>query len=820
MSHLLEGLNESQVKAVTAPDGAVIVLAGPGSGKTRVLTHRIAWLIQEARVAPWRIMAVTFTNKAAKEMRERTENILGSDLRGLLVGTFHSTCARILRREVGDNLPHYTRDFVIFDSDDQKAAVKQAMEDLNIDSKKFNPNNMKNGISKAKNALIRPEEYQANNYIGEMIGRIYRRYQEVLIANNAMDFDDLLMNTVILFDEAPQVVQRYQEQYQHVLIDEFQDTNLTQYGIISRLVGKNNLFAVGDADQSIYRWRGADIRNMQRFYGDYPNATEIKLEQNYRSTQIILDVAQGVIQNNPNRVEKSLFTDRKGGEKVSLRESYNDLEEASTVVDTIRSLQLEGYNPGDCAVMYRTNAQSRTIEEAFIREGIPYRLVGATRFYGRREIKDVVAYMRLVHNPADEFSFSRVINVPKRGIGAKTISKLKEWGQEWGWQPGEAVMEMANRPDLQHPFTMRAFKPLSDFGRNLSKWITQKDDLAIVELLDQILEDSNYRDYLIDGTDEGDERWANVNEFRNLATLAGDVKLSEFLEEVALVSEVDNLEEETRAATLLTLHAAKGLEFPVVFLVGLEDGILPHSRSFEAEDYEEMAEERRLFYVGVTRAKDRLYMSYAFQRMNWGRLEVQTPSRFLNEVPDHLVVGGASAGTRRTTSKKSASSWSWNDSSNVGSSSSWNSDPKPKRKSYGDDPFGGVTSKPLPSRKSQKAKQRGNVKRPAYRQETDRFTPKKKVKTSIPDASRIEAKRNTTQRPAAKPDRPSRPERPKVEKTEAEFSTGDRVMHPKFGQGIVMDSKLTGADEEVTIAFTTAGVKRLVASFAKLEKIE
>ncbi|MFT5193914.1 MAG: DNA helicase-2/ATP-dependent DNA helicase PcrA [Candidatus Promineifilaceae bacterium] len=818
MSQLLDGLNESQKLAVAAPDGPVLVLAGPGSGKTRVLTHRVAWLVQEAGVAPWRIMAVTFTNKAAREMRERTEKILGSNLRGLSVGTFHSTCARILRREVGESLPHYTRDFVIFDTDDQKAAIKQAMADLNIDEKKFNPNNMRNGVSQAKNALIRPEDYQANNYMGEMIGRIYRRYQDVLITNNAMDFDDLLMNTVILFDQAPTVVKRYQEQYQHVLIDEFQDTNLTQYGIISRLVGENNLFAVGDADQSIYRWRGADVRNMQRFYQDYPDALEIKLEQNYRSTQVILDVAQGVIQNNPDRVDKALFTERKGGEQVHLKENYNDLEEASQVTHTIKNLMLEGYNPGDCAVMYRTNAQSRSLEEAFIREGMPYRLVGATRFYNRREIKDIVAYLRLIHNPADEFSFARIVNTPKRGVGGKTISSLKAWGQDWGWQPGEAVMEMAKQPDMQHPFTMRAYKPLSDFGRHLNKWNEQKDAVPIAELLDQVLEAVGYKAYLDDGTDEGEERWANVIEFRNVATLAGDIKLNEFLEEVALVSEVDNLDEETKAATLLTLHAAKGLEFPVVFLVGLEERILPHSRSIESDDREEMSEERRLFYVGVTRAKDRLYLSYAFQRMNWGRLEAQSPSRFLKEIPEHLIIGGRSGRSGRSEVKKKASSWSWDKGDSGGHGN------RPKTKSFGDDPFGGSSSKPLPKRSSGRPGAAGgsSQKRPVYGQDTDRNAPKKKVRTSIPDASQIEARRAKNKEPFNT--RPTESEmaqstRPPASKNEVEFKTGDRVMHAKFGQGIVMSSKLTGADEEVTIIFTEGGAKKLVASMAKLEKI-
>jgi len=549
MSDLLTGLNEGQHTAVTAPDGPVIVLAGPGSGKTRVLTHRIAYLIQERNISPWRIMAVTFTNKAAKEMKERIGRILGEEsLRGLTVGTFHATCARILRREVAASLPGYTRDFVIFDADDQKAAVKQAMLDLNIDSKRYNPNNVRAGISKAKNALILPQDYQSTNFIGEIIGRVYRRYQEILLANNAMDFDDLLMNTVVMFDQAPEVAQKYQQQYQHLLIDEFQDPNLTQYGIVSRLVGDNNLFIVGDADQSIYKWRGADIRNMLRFRQDFPGATEILLEQNYRSTQLILDAAKGVIKHNQNRTHKELFTERLGGEKIMLTEAYNDLEEADKVVNRTRDLMLDGYNPGDIAIMYRTNAQSRAIEDGFVRAGIPYKLVGATRFYNRREIKDLIAYLRLVHNPADEFSLSRVINVPKRSIGAKTAETLRNWATQNGWQPAEALLELATNKELQHPFTPRAYKALAMFGRLLQNWIDIKENVTVGDLLDSILEQIDFKSYLDDGTDEGQDRWANVIEFRNVAIVAGDMSLSDFLEQVALVAEVDNLEEGTEAA--------------------------------------------------------------------------------------------------------------------------------------------------------------------------------------------------------------------------------------------------------------------------------
>lgn len=786
---ILAGLNEQQYAAVTAPDGPVIILAGPGSGKTRVLTNRIAYLIQHENVAPWRIMAVTFTNKAAKEMRERIEAILGEDLHGLSVGTFHATCARILRREA-ENLAGYTRDFVIFDTDDQKAAVKQAMADLNIDDKRFNPAKIRNGISAAKNMLIGPLDYQATDYIGEIIGRVYRRYQEILVTNNAMDFDDLLMNTAFLFQQAPLVTARYREQYQHVLIDEFQDTNLTQYSLIRRLVGDDgNIFIVGDSDQSIYKWRGADIRNLQRFRQDYPHAVEILLEQNYRSTQIILDAAKEVIKQNQNRTHKELFTKRQGGNLVIIEEAYSDLDEASKVLDEIeRLLNRDGYKGGDIAIMYRTNAQSRVLEEAFIRKGMPYQLVGATRFYGRREIKDVIAYLRVLHNPADEFSLARIINVPKRSIGGKTWETLREWASNQGLQPAEALIELATRPGIRHPFSGRQYSSLYEFGQQLYNWQGLSQHLTVAQLLDKILEEIDYKGYLDDGTEQGLERWGNVIEFRNVALLADDLSLAEFLEEVSLVSEVDNLEEGEKAPTLLTLHAAKGLEFPVVFLVGLEDGILPHSRSISSDDREEMAEERRLFYVGITRAKDRVYMYHAFQRMNWGRQETAVPSRFLNDIPLELVKGG-SAGHRRAQTKQRMSSWHWD----------------------ADDDDDGDTN----ARGYQRGGGRNRHSTGRSFDDEDAFRPKtRRTTTSVPGYSRI-----NQNLPTPNSERFEYEEaRPSVA-GELQFKTGDKVSHAKFGSGIVVESRSTGADEEVTVAFTDHGIKRLAASIARLEKV-
>ncbi len=775
MTFYLEGLNEAQITAVTAGEGPILVLAGPGSGKTRVLTHRIVHLIREMNVPPWQIMAVTFTNKAAREMNHRIEELLDGRPRGLTMGTFHATCARILRQE-SDNLQGYAREFVIFDTADQQQVVKQALKDLNLDDKKFPVNKMLNGISNAKNELITAEMYAAGNYIAEVTKRVYGRYQQVLQANNGMDFDDLLMNTVLLFDQQPDVLQKYQERYQHILVDEFQDTNTAQYGLLQRLAAaKRNIFAVGDSDQSIYKWRGADYRNINRFRETYPDAQVILLEQNYRSTQIILDVAKAVIKQNKNRVHKELFTTRKGGEKITVREVYDEREEADVILSQIQNLRLQGYSPGDMAVMYRTNAQSRVLEEAFIRANMPYKLVGATQFYKRREVKDIIAYLRLVHNPLDSVSFARVINTPSRGIGNKTQQDLQQWAFYNSMSPSEAVVRLATDNDLQHGFNGRAFNALSNFGNMLNAWLTVRDSATVGDLLDLILEQTAYRDYIENGAkdvDEARDRWANVMELRGVALMGSELTLSEFLEQVALVSETDDLEDDPKATTLLTLHAAKGLEFPVVFLTGLEDGVLPHSRSME--DSESMAEERRLFYVGITRAKDILVITHAFRRTFFGQTEVAIPSRFLQEIPQELAEGG-SAKQRRESTYQQASSWSW---------SSGNRKPAQRSSS-----------------------------RPASRA---------KRKSYSWDSGSSAGKRPSTAKPQPTPSHLPKPryEEDDLEPSgpqKAKYQTGQKVRHKKFGEGTVIESKLTGNDEEVSVAFADVGVKRLAASFANLE---
>ncbi|MBK9053112.1 MAG: UvrD-helicase domain-containing protein [Chloroflexi bacterium] len=580
----------------------------------------------------------------------------------------------------------------------------------------------------------------------------------------------LLMNVVLLWDERPDILHKYQQQYQYVLVDEFQDTNTTQYALLQRLAAAHqNIFVVGDADQSIYKWRGADIRNIQRFREQYPTAQMILLEQNYRSTQLILDAAKAVIRQDKTRIDKDLFTERSGGAKIQISEAYNDTEEAEMVVGTIQEMLLRGYAPGDFAVMYRTNAQSRALEEAFLRRNLPYRLVGALRFYGRKEVKDVIAYLRLVNNLADSISFARIINVPTRGIGDKTQQELRLWGEKQGWQPGEALIHLATERDIQHPFNGRSLNALLPFAHKLAEWAALREQISVGELLDKMLSDVNYRGYIDDDTDEGRDRWANVNELRNVAAADPSLSLTQFLEQVALVADVDNLEESTSTPTMLTLHAAKGLEFPIVFITGLEEGILPHSRSIEDGDLDE---ERRLFYVGITRAKDRLYLYYAFRRSSFGESEANNPSRFLNDIPDELTNGGNSS-LRRKQTVANATTWNWTSNTQ----SAYGSRPTTTPKSYNWAESAGRT----------------NSQRPAANR------PQSTASSQPPAANRPRPLPTPHDDDYDEPERPSR--------AIARFKSGQKVRHAKFGEGMVIESKLTGSDEEVSVAFPVRGSK-------------
>jgi DNA helicase-2/ATP-dependent DNA helicase PcrA len=641
----LADLNSAQREAVEAVEGPVLVLAGPGSGKTRVLTYRVAYLVREYRVPPWQIMAVTFTNKAAREMKERLYRLLGEQFRRLTIGTFHAICARILRREA--ETVGISPQYVIYDGSDQVSLARQAIRDLNLDEKLYRPRAMLHRISSAKNELILPDELQARTYRDEVAKRVYERYQALLAQNNALDFDDLLVKAVHLFRENTEARAQYQRRYPFVLVDEWQDTNMAQYELVKLLAGERaNLFVVGDEDQSIYRFRGADYRNVARFREDYPEAQVILLERNYRSTQTILDVANAVISRNLHRHPKRLFTEKDGGPRIRLVEAYDEQEEGDIIVSEI--LRLVGRDDaqlGDCAIMYRTNAQSRPIEDAFVRRGLPYRLVGATRFYERQEIKDVLAYLRLLHNPYDGIGLSRIINLPPRGIGAKTYGRLVQWADQMG-VPVFAALQMLKEADteettIEFPFRTRGSRVLNEFTQLIEELSRATQELNLLELLDLVLERSGYAHHVRDGSEEGQARWENILELRTVARdyagLPVETALTTFLEEVALVSDVDNLDEQIDAPILLTLHAAKGLEFPVVFVAGMEEGLFPHSRSMD--DPEQMEEERRLCYVGVTRAKERLYLLYTFSRTLYGETEVREPSRFLADVPPQLVEG-------------------------------------------------------------------------------------------------------------------------------------------------------------------------------------
>jgi DNA helicase-2/ATP-dependent DNA helicase PcrA len=641
----LDKLNPQQRSAVTAPDGPILVIAGPGSGKTRVLTQRIAYLIANQGVRPWQILAVTFTNKAAKEMAERLKKTLPDQAtEGIMLGTFHSICARILRRE-SDHLP-VESNFVIFDSDDQERIVKAILREFNLNEKLYRPASIHAAISRAKNELVGGEDYPTSTYRDEVIKRVYIEYQKRLTSMNAVDFDDILVYTARLLEDVPSVRQKYAERFRHVLVDEFQDTNVAQYALVKQLASHHrNIFCVGDPDQSIYAWRGADYRNVHRFEQDFPGAMTVLLEQNYRSHQNILDAATGVIDRASNRKKKKLFSERGTGEHIFFYEARDDYGEASFVVDTIAQLVAGGqFEPGDCAVMYRTNSMSRLVEEAFLQARLPYKLVGAQRFYGRREVKDMIAFLRLVHNPADEASLDRIINVPPRGIGEKTLTTLHMIARQNGISPAGVLLDLARGADspFYKSFTGRAALPLADFGGMFANWRALAATRTIPELFDRIVQDINYKAYVKeDDSEESNDRWENVLELRRLAEEYTTRTMDEFLENIALVADQDTITD-ANAPTLLTLHAAKGLEFGAVFIVGLDDGIIPHSRSFDQP--EQMEEERRLFYVGITRAKDKLYLLRAIQRGGRGMSEETYPSRFMDDIPEALLVGKTRTG--------------------------------------------------------------------------------------------------------------------------------------------------------------------------------
>jgi DNA helicase-2/ATP-dependent DNA helicase PcrA len=737
MIDILAGLNPAQREAVQAVEGPLLILAGPGSGKTRVIAHRIAYLIAQERVHPRRILAVTFTNKAAREMRDRIFALVGPDVaRDITLGTFHAVCSRILRVD-GERIG-VPRTFAIYDDGDQLAVARQVFQELGLDPRRTAPRAVLSAISRAKSELATPEAYAhlVRDYFQEVVSRVYKRYQEMLVDNSALDFDDLLMQTVHLFREATDVLDKYAQRYLHIHIDEFQDTNVAQYVLARQLAGGHgNICVVGDPDQSIYTWRAADLRNILNFERDFPSARVVYLEQNYRSTQNILDSASHVISINRQRKEKSLWTENERGLPIVVHEAYNEEEEAAFVADEVEALmKADSLTPRAFAVMYRTNAQSRPFEETFVRRNIPYRLVGGTRFYERREIKDLLAYLRLVHNPFDSVCLLRVINVPPRGIGQRTVQELNRWSREQGLPPYAALQLLAEaegpkEAEPPHPFQKRTAAALLAFLTLLNELIAGAHQQSLPELLEAILARIDYRRFLLEsagGSVEGEERWENVQELRAVATqydeLAPAEALARFLEDAALITDVDEYDEKADAATLITLHAAKGLEFPVVFIVGTEEGLLPHMRSYD--DPNQMEEERRLCYVGMTRAQRHLYLVRAFRRSLGGH---NPPSRFLADIPPHLV------------------------------------------------------------------------------------TARERPVANVHFRSRLSAHPEAVEgnEPAEGP----------ALAADA-FRAGDRVRHAKFGEGIVVSCQEASGDLLVTVAFKgDAGLKRLLASFAALERV-
>ena len=730
MMDILAELNPPQREAAEAINGPVLILAGPGSGKTRVITHRIAYLIKVCGVSPRRIMAVTFTNKAARAMEARLHQLVSSSVGDLTIGTFHANCARILRwdgKAIGVN-----SGFVIYDDDDQISLIKRSLQGVGLDPKQYVPRAIQSAISAAKSRLMTPADYlqHSRSYFDEVVQRVYERYQQLLTESNALDFDDLLMKAVQLFQQNPPLLSRYQSRYLHLQVDEFQDTNLVQYELVKQLAGKyRNICVVGDPDQSIYSWRSADLRNILNFEKDYPEAKVVLLEQNYRSTKMILEAASHIISANRQRKPKELWTENESGVPITVVETYTEQEEAQFVVNEVEQLASGGeFQLSDCAIMYRTNAQSRVLEEAFIRYGVPYKLVAGTRFYERREVKDIIAYLRLIQNPSDSVSLLRIVNVPLRGIGQRSLSELSQWAGSMGIPEYKALQTLVEPKESkttghQPPFSPRALKALADFVDMMEGFIARSRKLNLIDLFDLVVESSGYKHY-IQASVDGEERWENILELRTVAQGYKDLKpaegLATFLEGVTLVADVDSLDEAVPAATLITLHQAKGLEFPVVFIVGMEDGILPHIRSFD--DPGQMEEERRLCYVGVTRAKQRVYLVRAFRRSLMGSSTIKPPSRFLQDIPPHLISGGGR--------------WQGEESQVATAMYSWN--------------------KPLPAR----------------------------VEVEIP-----------------------------------ELSDGDHVRHAQFGDGVVVSCRPVKDDMEAVVVFDGVGIKKLLLSFAKLEKV-
>lgn len=766
---IYDKLNEPQREAVYHTDGPLLILAGAGSGKTRVLTHRIAYLIGERGVNAWNILAITFTNKAAEEMRQRVDNLVGFGAESVWVSTFHSACVRILRRFI-DRLG-YENHFTIYDTDDQKTLIKEVCRKVDVDTKVFKERSLLSAISSAKNEMILPDEFELNaggDFAKMKIAKVYREYEAQMKANNALDFDDLLVKTVQLLQTQPDVLESYQERFRYIMVDEYQDTNTVQFQLVSLLAGKyKNLCVVGDDDQSIYKFRGANIRNILDFEHEFPDAKVIKLEQNYRSTGNILNAANSVIANNRGRKEKSLWTENGEGELIRLRQFDTAFDEADFIGEDIKSAVRQGGSYNDSAVLYRTNAQSRLLEEKFIAMNIPYKIVGGVNFYARREIKDLLAYLKTIDNGRDDVAVRRIINVPKRGIGLTTINRIQESATERGIGFYEALLA----PGLIAGVGRSATK-LDSFAALIEYFKTLAEEMSITDLLQEVIEKTGYIESLEnEDKEEAKTRKENIDELISKAATYEEscqdkdekATLSGFLEEVALVADIDSLDEDQEYVVLMTLHSAKGLEFPRVYLAGMEDGLFPGYMSINAGDREELEEERRLCYVGITRAEQELTLTSARRRMVHGETQYNPMSRFVKEIPRELLDTGNKKFTQETEMPAQQNTYAR------------------AREAFRAQAFGGAF---------------GGM-APAKNQGTSKTVTGSQALASLQKGSQLAAGGNGP----------------------LGYEVGDRVRHVKFGEGTVTDIKEGRRDHEVTIEFDSVGTRKMFAKFAKLVKV-
>ena len=816
MNSIYDTLNTQQKEAVFYTEGPLLVLAGAGSGKTRVLTHRIAYLIEEKQVNPWNILAITFTNKAAGEMRERVDNLVGFGAEQIWVATFHSTCVRILRRHI--QTLGYETNFTIYDTDDQKSIMKQVLKKMDLDPKQFPEKQMLSAISSAKNEMLTPQdmmESAGGNFRQQKVAQVYQSYQQTLLENNALDFDDLLNKTVELFDADPQVLEYYRNRFQYIMVDEYQDTNQVQFQFIKKLAGSNgNLCVVGDDDQSIYRFRGADITNILSFEETFKGAKVIKLEQNYRSTNAILECANQVIRNNTGRKSKHLWSDRGQGEMVKFRLFQNGYEEAEAVIRDIQQENLAGRAYNDCAILYRTNAQSRAFEEKCIAYGVPYKIVGGMNFYQRQEIKDILAYLKTVDNGRDDLAVRRIINVPKRGIGQTTIERIQLYAEEHGISFLKATEQCGEIPGINGGTK----KKLEGFLNQIYLFRAKAAYLEISELIETILETTGYLEELAGLEQEkAQQKQENLEEFMSKAADFADdqeeVTLSAFLEEVALVADIDSLENDMNYVVLMTLHGAKGLEFPKVYLAGMEDGLFPSYMSISSGDRDDMEEERRLCYVGITRAMDELVLTAAKMRTVRGETQYNKISRFIEEIPEYLLdrndtgeynYGGGYGSGYRSSSYGNGGSYGsgsgYGNSGSYGSGSQRSSGDRSGTSGYGS--YG--SSYGSYSRNSQDKSSAAS----GYQSRT----------SASPYASRSAAQKDVYQMPGIRKGFGNGAAGMSADSLG--YQVGDTVRHIKFGKGVVTEIIEGKKDCEVTVEFETAGTKRMFASFAKLKKLD